>query len=74
MVKSFLNNKVQFQDLVAGKGDGLVILMHGPPGVGKTLTAGNAEIDPAFTFSHADSFITPFKNAPLKPSKSLYTW
>ncbi|PTB46010.1 hypothetical protein M441DRAFT_52809, partial [Trichoderma asperellum CBS 433.97] len=26
-------------DLIAGKGEGLVILLHGPPGVGKTLTA-----------------------------------
>jgi SpoVK/Ycf46/Vps4 family AAA+-type ATPase len=26
-------------DIVAGKGKGLVILLHGPPGVGKTLTA-----------------------------------
>ncbi|KAK4204696.1 P-loop containing nucleoside triphosphate hydrolase protein [Triangularia verruculosa] len=39
MVRSYLGNKTQFQDLVAGKGVGLVVLMHGPPGVGKTLTA-----------------------------------
>jgi SpoVK/Ycf46/Vps4 family AAA+-type ATPase len=26
-------------DIVEGKGRGLVILLHGPPGVGKTLTA-----------------------------------
>ncbi|KAL6835758.1 P-loop containing nucleoside triphosphate hydrolase protein [Trichoderma sp. SZMC 28015] len=39
MVKSYLTGKTKFQDLVAGKGTGLVILMHGPPGVGKTLTA-----------------------------------
>ena len=26
-------------DFIAGKGQGLVILLHGPPGVGKTLTA-----------------------------------
>jgi len=26
-------------DIVEGKGKGLVILLHGPPGVGKTLTA-----------------------------------
>lgn len=30
---------VTHQDLVKGKGQGLVILLHGPPGVGKTLTA-----------------------------------
>lgn len=40
MVKSYLTGRTKFQDLVAGKGAGLVVLMHGPPGVGKTLTAG----------------------------------
>lgn len=30
----------QFDDLVIGKGKGLIILLHGPPGVGKTFTAG----------------------------------
>lgn len=40
MVKSYLSDKIKFQDLVAGKGAGLIILLHGPPGVGKTLTAG----------------------------------
>ena len=33
-------NSAQFDDLVAGKGKGLIILLHGPPGVGKTFTAG----------------------------------
>ncbi|KAH7011098.1 hypothetical protein EDB80DRAFT_711244 [Ilyonectria destructans] len=32
-------------DLIAGKGNGLIMLLHGGPGTGKTLTAGNvAEI------------------------------
>ncbi|OHE98999.1 ATPase [Colletotrichum orchidophilum] len=39
MVKSYMAHSTGFQDLVEGKGDGLVILLHGPPGVGKTLTA-----------------------------------
>ncbi|GKT47250.1 ATPase family AAA domain-containing protein 3 [Colletotrichum spaethianum] len=43
MVKSYLNHSTGFQDLVAGKGDGLVVLLHGPPGVGKTLTAAYKE-------------------------------
>jgi hypothetical protein len=30
----------QFDDLVKGKGKGLIFLLHGEPGVGKTLTAG----------------------------------
>ena len=32
-------DKVQVRDFVADKGKGLVLLLHGPPGVGKTLTA-----------------------------------
>jgi hypothetical protein len=31
--------KPLMEDIVKGKGQGLVILLHGPPGVGKTLTA-----------------------------------
>lgn len=27
-------------DLMAGKGNGLIMLLHGGPGTGKTLTAG----------------------------------
>jgi len=30
----------EFDDMIAGKGKGLIILLHGPPGVGKTFTAG----------------------------------
>lgn len=30
---------VSFDDFVEGKGLGLVLLLHGPPGVGKTMTA-----------------------------------
>lgn len=29
-----------FDDFIEGKGKGIVILLHGPPGVGKTFTAG----------------------------------
>jgi signal recognition particle GTPase len=33
-------SKDSFDDLIAGKGKGLVFLLFGPPGSGKTLTAG----------------------------------
>ncbi|KAK1839779.1 ATPase [Colletotrichum chrysophilum] len=33
------NSKPLMTDIIKGKGKGLVILLHGPPGVGKTLTA-----------------------------------
>lgn len=31
-----------FDDLIQGKGKGLIFLLHGPPGVGKTYTAGSS--------------------------------
>jgi len=34
--------KTDFDDLITGKGRGLVVLLHGPPGCGKTMTAGKA--------------------------------
>lgn len=30
-------------DIIAGKGNGLIILLHGSPGTGKTLTAERCE-------------------------------
>jgi AAA+ superfamily predicted ATPase len=46
LVSTYAENYEKFQDLVEGKGRGLVILLHGAPGTGKTLTAGKN-----FTFS-----------------------
>jgi SpoVK/Ycf46/Vps4 family AAA+-type ATPase len=40
LVSTYAENYEKFQDLVEGKGRGLVILLHGAPGTGKTLTAG----------------------------------
>jgi len=34
------SDQVDFDDVIAGKGKGMVFLLHGEPGVGKTLTAG----------------------------------
>jgi len=31
------NETMPFDDLIEGKGKGLIFLLHGPPGVGKTL-------------------------------------
>ncbi|MCJ1242992.1 hypothetical protein MMC30_000188 [Trapelia coarctata] len=39
LVQSYVEKKSTFKDLVAGKGRGLVALLHGAPGTGKTLTA-----------------------------------
>lgn len=43
LVKGHMNGGgYDFDDLVAGKGRGLIILLRGAPGLGKTLTAGEA--------------------------------
>ena len=34
------SEEFQFDDIMKGKGRGLIFLLHGEPGVGKTLTAG----------------------------------
>lgn len=38
-VESQVQNKDKFDDVIAGKGRGMILLLSGPPGVGKTLTA-----------------------------------
>lgn len=44
LIKSLINGHKEasscFDDLVSGKGQGLIFLLYGPPGLGKTLTAG----------------------------------
>lgn len=37
--KSQNNSQANFDDVIEGKGKGMVMLLSGPPGVGKTLTA-----------------------------------
>lgn len=40
LVQLHKDQALQFDDLILGKGKGVIILLHGVPGVGKTLTAG----------------------------------
>lgn len=40
LVKSHSEEASTFDDFIAGKGRGLIFLLHGEPGTGKTLTAG----------------------------------
>lgn len=42
LVTDYQNKHSGFDDMIKGKGKGLIFLLHGPPGVGKTLTAGKA--------------------------------
>lgn len=39
IMKALIETKTDFTDLINGKGGGLIFLLHGTPGVGKTLTA-----------------------------------
>jgi hypothetical protein len=39
LVSDHTQKRSDFDDIVKGKGKGLILVLHGPPGVGKTLTA-----------------------------------
>ena len=40
LVQVHEDQRLDFDDVIKGKGKGMVFLLHGEPGVGKTLTAG----------------------------------
>jgi hypothetical protein len=40
LVKIHAGKQTGFDDVITGKGKGMIFLLHGVPGVGKTLTAG----------------------------------
>lgn len=40
IVGAHSTHSTDFDDFIQGKGRGLVLLLHGPPGCGKTMTAG----------------------------------
>ena len=45
LVEAHGKSAAEFDDIIKGKGLGMVFLLHGEPGVGKTLTAGkNLEV------------------------------
>jgi SpoVK/Ycf46/Vps4 family AAA+-type ATPase len=49
-------------DLIPGKGNGLIVLLHGPPGVGKTLTAESLAMlsnKPLYSVSMSDIGTSP---------------
>ena len=41
LVKVHADKRLSFDDIIKGKGKGISFLLHGRPGTGKTLTAGN---------------------------------
>jgi hypothetical protein len=40
LVRVHADERLLFDDVIKGKGRGMIFLLHGVPGVGKTLTAG----------------------------------
>src|SRR5437763_15929522 len=40
LVNVHTDERLEFDDVIKGKGKGMIFLLHGVPGVGKTLTAG----------------------------------
>lgn len=40
LVRVHADKRLVFDDIIQGKGKGMIFLLHGVPGVGKTLTAG----------------------------------
>ncbi|KAL6700579.1 NACHT domain-containing protein [Trichoderma pleuroticola] len=57
-----LGQEVQYQDLIKGKGTGLVFLLHGVPGVGKTATAEAVALEnrkPLFAITCGDLGFEP---------------
>ncbi|KIM96275.1 hypothetical protein OIDMADRAFT_131963 [Oidiodendron maius Zn] len=38
LCRNHLNTNHQFVDFIGGKGEGMILLLHGPPGTGKTFT------------------------------------
>lgn len=43
MVREKVDAETRFDDVIGGKGKGLILLLHGEPGTGKTLTAGKLQ-------------------------------
>lgn len=57
LVQQHTKNNGKVSDLIPGKGNGLIVLLHGPPGVGKTLTAESVAMltgKPLYSISMSD--------------------
>lgn len=50
LVKIHENDGADFDDVIKGKGKGMIFLLHGVPGVGKTLTAGTYDTFTVYIF------------------------
>lgn len=62
LVKNHGSN--EFDDLIKGKGKGLVFVLHGAPGVGKTFTAESIADDvrkPLYVINSGELGVTPYE-------------
>jgi hypothetical protein len=59
LVTVHANGDEGFDDIIKGKGKGMIFLLHGVPGVGKTLTAG----EDAPEYKHIEALLTLEKKA-----------
>ncbi|OBT83688.1 hypothetical protein VE02_07575 [Pseudogymnoascus sp. 03VT05] len=62
LVKNYGSN--EFDDLIKGKGKGLVFVLHGAPGVGKTFTAESIADDvrkPLYVINSGELGVTPYE-------------
>jgi hypothetical protein len=61
-VESQVKHKNEFDDIIEGKGRGMIMLLSGPPGVGKTLTAESVAENmrvPLYVMSAGDLGLDP---------------
>jgi len=54
LVEVHQDERMQYDDVITGKGKGVIFLLHGEPGTGKTLTAGRHLVPPLLYL-----FLTP---------------
>jgi len=66
LIRAFVESQVKFKedfdDIIAGKGRGMIMLLAGPPGVGKTLTSESVAEDmrvPLYMMSAGDLGLDP---------------
>lgn len=66
LIRAFVESQVKFKDdfddVIAGKGRGMIMLLSGPPGVGKTLTSESVAEDmrvPLYMMSAGDLGLDP---------------
>ncbi|KAF4633931.1 hypothetical protein G7Y89_g4185 [Cudoniella acicularis] len=68
LVKVHTSRGMGFDDLIKGKGKGMVFLLHGVPGTGKTLTAGKLEcghLEPKSRFNADPEGVADYTKRPL---------